>query len=131
MSIPYERIVADAADALIYADRNGYIRVWNAGAEAVFGFSAAEAVGQYLDLIIPQKLREAHWRGFNSAIERGATVGGRRARPTRGLHKDPDRRLYVEMSFAVVLGADGGAVGSVAMARDITERYLKERAARR
>jgi len=129
--IPAIEILAGIADAVIFADRDGTIRLWNDGATAVFGFSGEDAIGQNLDLIIPEKLRDAHWRGFNAAIERGATTGGRRARLTRGLHKEPDRPLYVEMSFAVVIAADGTTVGSVAIARDITERHLKAREERR
>lgn len=75
----FERIVEDIAEAVIFADPSGTIRAWNEGAAEAFGFTAEEAVGQNLDLIIPEKLREAHWRGFNAAIARGATVGGRRA----------------------------------------------------
>ena len=124
---PWERIVADVADALIYIDTRGIIRAWNGGAEALFGFSAAEALGQNVDLIIPEHLREAHWRGFNRAMERGATSRGAEVRTTRGLHKD-GRKLYVDMSFSVVKSADGQVLGSAAMARDATERYLAERA---
>lgn len=129
--VPAIEVLAGIADAVIYADRDGTIRLWNEGATTVFGFRSAEAVGRNLDLIIPEKLREAHWRGFNAAIERGATTGGRQARVTRGVHKDPDRPLYVEMSFAVVTGPDGTTAGSVAVARDITERHLAAREARR
>ncbi len=125
--VPWERIVADVADALIYIDTQGIIRAWNGGAEALFGFSAAEALGQNVDLIIPEHLREAHWRGFNRAMERGATSRGAEVRTTRGLRKD-GRKLYVDMSFSVVKSTDGQVLGSAAMARDATERYLAERA---
>ena len=128
-TVPWAELVAGTPDAVIYADREGTIRVWNDGAAALFGFSAAEALGQNLDLIIPERLRAAHWAGFDRAMETGTTKGGREVRVTRGLHKD-GRRLYVEMSFGVALDARSGkAVGSVAMARDGTERYLASRAA--
>ncbi|MCK9247528.1 MAG: PAS domain S-box protein [Solirubrobacteraceae bacterium] len=122
-------ILEHAAEAVIYADREGRIRRWSRGCVALFGFTAEEALGQSLDLIVPERLRDAHWRGFHAAIERGATAGGRDARLTRALAKDGGRR-YVEMGFAVVLGADGRAHGSVAVARDVTERELAARAAR-
>lgn len=125
--VPWERIVADVADALIYIDTKGVIRAWNAAAATLFGFSAEDALGQSVDLIIPEHLREAHWRGFNRAMERGATSRGAEVRTTRGLHKD-GRKLYVDMSFAVVKSATGQVLGSAAMARDATERYLAERA---
>ncbi|HMN20003.1 MAG TPA: PAS domain S-box protein [Ottowia sp.] len=125
--LPWERIVADVADALIYIDTEGVIRAWNAAAATLFGFPASEALGQSVDLIIPEHLREAHWRGFNRAMERGATSRGAEVRTTRGLHKD-GRKLYVDMSFSVVKSATGQVLGSAAMARDATERYLAERA---
>ncbi len=128
-SIPWARIVADVADALIFIDTQGVIRVWNARCEALFGFSAAEALGQSVDLIIPEHLRAGHRRGFEQAMARGATRHGAEVRTTRATHKD-GRRLYVDMTFSVVLGDDGRALGSAAMARDATERYLAARARR-
>ncbi|MBN8558193.1 MAG: PAS domain S-box protein [Proteobacteria bacterium] len=127
--VPWRRILADVPDALIHADVEGLIRVWNAGAEALFGFSAAEALGASLDLIIPERLREPHWVAYHRAMARGATRGGREVRTTRGTHKD-GRKLYVDMSFGVVKGDDGRVLGAVAMARDATERYLAEVARR-
>jgi PAS domain S-box-containing protein len=112
-------IVASMADALIYADTGGIIRVWNAAATHVFGFTAEEALGQSLDLIIPERLRAAHWTGFRRAMASGVTTLGGRATLTRGLHKS-GQRLYVEMSFAVVRAATGATIGSVAVARDVT-----------
>jgi PAS domain S-box-containing protein len=126
-----ERILDQTADALIYADRSGRIARWNRAASALFGFSAEEALGQSLDLIIPEHLRAAHWRGFETAMTRGELKLEGRPTLTRGLHKG-GRKLYVEMTFAIV--KDGGAgevLGSVAMARDVTERVERERAATR
>ena len=126
--VPSEAIVASMADAVIFADPQGVIRVWNPAAETVFGFSAQEALGANLDLIIPERLREAHWTGFDRALQSGALRLGGRATLTRGLHKD-GRRLYVDMSFALVRDAAGRIVGSVAVARDVTERETAKRAA--
>ena len=55
----YRQIVEGSPDAVVFGDAEGTIRIWNAGAEAVFGFTAAEAVGQSMDIIIPERLREA------------------------------------------------------------------------
>lgn len=121
-------IVEQVADALIYADTRGVIRRWNAASTALFGFTAAEALGQSLDLIIPEHLRGAHWRGFDEAVENGATQLNGRPTLTRGLHKS-GRKLYVEMSFALVCQGDA-VLGSVAMARDVTARVEAEKAAR-
>lgn len=126
---PWERIALDAGDALIFIDTQGVIRVWNAMAAALFGFSAQEALGHSVDLIIPEHLREAHWRGFHRAIAHGRTTS-QEVRTTRGVHQS-GRKLYVDMSFAIVTDGRGAALGSVAMARDATARYLAELAARK
>jgi PAS domain S-box-containing protein len=124
-----ERILEEVADAVIYADRSGAIVRWNRASAALFGFSAEEALGQNLDLIIPEHLRVAHWRGFEAAITRGATKLEGRPTLTRALHKG-GRKLYVEMTFAIVRDEDE-VIGSVAMARDVTDRVERERAAAR
>ena len=123
-------ILAQAADAIIFTDSEGVIRIWNAAAAGIFGFTAEEALDKSVDLIIPEHLRRAHWTGFRRAMQSGATRLGGRPTMTRGLHKS-GRRLYVEMSFAVVRGSSGLVVGAVAVARDATERYEAERARRR
>jgi len=121
-------ILEQAAEAVIFANRQGVIERWNAAAVAMFGFSAAEALGQSLDLIIPEHLRNAHARGFEAAMANGKTRLGGRPTLTRGLHKT-GQKLYVEMSFALVVDAAGSALGSVAVARDVTERVEREKAA--
>ena len=121
--VPYEAIVEQVPDALIFADREGVIRAWNQGAEAVFGFSADDVVGGSLDVIIPDRLRAAHWAAYDRALERGRTRLGNAVRATRAIHKD-GRKLYVDLSFGVITDASGQAVGTVAMGRDCTERHL-------
>ena len=122
-------ILDSMQEAVIYADLKGVIQIWNHGAEAVFGFSADEAVGQSVDIIIPEKLRAAHWAGFNKAVEHGDILSAPGARMTRGLKKSGEQ-LYVEMSFAMVKSPSGDMIGSIAVARDATERFLAERAER-
>jgi PAS domain S-box-containing protein len=121
-------ILAQAAEAIIYASRAGVIERWNAAAVAMFGFTATEALGQHLDLVIPPHLREAHWQGFEAAMENGKTRLGGRPTLTRGLHKT-GQKLYIELSFALVTDATGSVLGSVAVARDATERVEREKAA--
>ena len=123
----YRRIVEQTTDAVIFADREGLIRIWNRGAEAVFGYPAAEALGQSLDIIIPEELRKRHWEGYRRAIEAGRTRLGSRVLVTRGLHRDGSR-LYVDLSFAVIVDDEGRAEGALAIGRNVTERYLAERA---
>ena len=126
-----ERILDQVADAVIFADHSGAITRWNRASTTLFGFSAEEALGQSIELIIPEHLRAPHWRGFDAAIAKGATKLLGRPTLTRALHKS-GRRLYVEMSFALVK-ADGEdkVLGAVAVARDVTERFERERAASR
>ena len=126
-----ERIVDQVADAIIYANRLGVIIRWNRASAALFGFSAEDALGQSLDLIIPEHLRTSHWRGFEAAIAKATMKLQGRPTLTRALHKS-GRKLYVEMTFAIVKGeAEGEVLGSVAMARDVTDRVERERAATR
>lgn len=122
-------IVEHTADALIYSNRDGIIERWNPAAASMFGYSAAEACGQSLDLIIPEPLRAAHWRGFDAAMQNGSTRLHGRPTVTKAAHKSGETR-YVEMSFALVSDQLGKVIGSVAMARDVTERFLRNKAAR-
>jgi PAS domain S-box-containing protein len=121
-----ELILEQTADAIIYSNRQGTIERWNIAAAAMFGHNAHEAVGQSLDLIIPEHLRAAHWRGFEAAMASGSTRLHGRPTLTRALHKSGSR-LYVEMSFALVVDAAGAVLGSVAMVRNVTERMEREK----
>ena len=126
-----ERILDQAADAVICADKSGTIIRWNHASTALFGYSAEEALGQSVELIIPDHLRAAHWSGFDAAMTRGATKLQGRPTLTRAVHKS-GRRLYVEMSFAIVKGdIECEVLGAVAVARDVTERVERERVASR
>jgi PAS domain S-box-containing protein len=123
-----ELILEQIADAVIYADETGMIRRWNNAAAVLFGYNAAEALGQNLDLIIPEHLRAAHWHGFAAAVTNGVMKLQGRPTLTRAAHKT-GRKLYVEMTFALVKGEAGGpARGAVAVARDVTERIEQQRA---
>lgn len=125
-----ESIIEQTAEAIIYADKGGIIRRWNRAAANMFGYPAADAIGKSLDLIIPAHLRAAHWRGFDAAVANGVTRLHGQPTLTRAEHKS-GKKLYVEMSFAVVTDATGSVQGSVAVARDATERVEREQAAAR
>lgn len=126
-----DEILDQVADALICANPTGTITRWNRACTALFGYSAEEALGQSLELIIPEHLRAAHWSGFDAAMTKGTLKLEGRPTLTRALHKS-GRRLYVEMTFAIVKDDAGSeALGSVAVARDVTERVERERAASR
>lgn len=118
-------LVEQSPDATIYSDKQGDIRVWNAAAEKMFGFSAEQALGQNLDLIIPERLRRMHWRGFDAAIAAGVTKHSGKPMATKALRADGSE-FYTEMGFALIFNDQGEVVGTVAQARDITERYEKK-----
>ena len=119
-----------AERAVICEDHSGTIIRWNHASTVLFGYSAEEALGQSVELIIPEDLRAAHWRGFDAAMATGTTKLQGHPTLTRALHKS-GRRLYVEMSFAIVKGDESKVLGAVAVARDVTERVEQERAASR
>lgn len=124
------QVLRSMPEAVILCDLEGTIRVWNAGAEKVFGWSEAEAIGQNLDLIIPERMRKAHWDGFGQALARGGVKPGRTSMITRALHKVHEF-IYVDMSFEMVRDASGHMLGSVAVARDATQRFADEKALRK
>jgi PAS domain S-box-containing protein len=126
---PFQAIVEQTSDAIVFADASGAIRVWNRGAEALFGFTADEVIGRSLDVIIPERFRHAHWEGFRRAIESGRTRAGEPVRITRSVHK-LGHALYVEISFGLVKQASGAVLGAVGVGRDGTARFLAEKARR-
>jgi len=125
----FQRIVQDAPEAIIFADRHGTIRLWNAGAEAIFGYRADEAVGQSLDLIVPEKQRGPHWDGYRSVMATGVTRYGRELLKVPALRKDGSR-ISLEFSILLVRDGAGQPVGAAAIIRDVTERWQQERALR-
>lgn len=112
--------------SVIVADREGRITAWNRASVALFGFTAAEAIGQSLDLIIPERLREAHWQGFDRALASGTTKYAGKVMTTRAIHKD-GRKLYVEFSFGMLADESGAVTAVTAVGRDGTERFLAAR----
>lgn len=118
-------IVEATSDAVIFADREGLIRLWNRGAELIFGHSAEEVLGQSLDMIIPERLRRAHWEAFGRAVETGQTRYTDRVLTTRSVHSNGSK-LYVDLSFGLVRDAGGTVIGAFAIGRDCTERYTAD-----
>ncbi|MCD6040557.1 MAG: hypothetical protein K0R40_160 [Burkholderiales bacterium] len=101
------------AEELIFADREGVIRRWTAGAEALFGYAESEAVGKSVDLIIPEHLRAAHWRGYDAAIASGRTRLGEKPMRTRAVHKNGGK-VYVDLAFSLVKDENGKVQGALA-----------------
>jgi len=125
----FKAIVEQVPEAIIFSDRDGMIRLWNRGAETIFGYAAEEVMGESLDVIVPERFRAAHWAGFRRAIEAGQTKYGNRVLTTRSTHKNGDK-LYVDMSFGLVKNDAGVILGALAVARDCTARHLEEIAQR-
>ena len=123
----YRQIVENARDAIIFADREGVIRFWNAGAEAVFGYTAAEAVGQTLDLIIPENLRDRHWAGYRRVMETGVTRYAQDVLAVPGDRKD-GARISLEFTIVLIRDAQNAVRGIAAILRDVTARWKREKA---
>jgi PAS domain S-box-containing protein len=122
----YQQIVEGAQDAIIFADPDGIIRLWNSGAEVLFGYSAEEALGQSLDLIVPEKLREKHWEGYHKVMETGVTRYGSELLAVPALNKD-DSRMSVEFTIVLLKDDTGKPQGTAAIMRDVTERWQKKK----
>ena len=121
------RIVAGAPDAIIFADADGIIRLWNPGAETVFGYGADEAIGQSLDLIVPERQRGRHWEGYRRVMQTGVTRYGRDLLKVPAVRKDGSR-ISVEFTVVLVRSETGAIAGIGAILRDVTERWQQERA---
>ena len=99
-----ERLVSGMSDAIVYADAEGVIRVWNRGATRVFGFAEAEAVGRSLDIIIPENLRERHWQGYRATMRTGQShYGDGQILSVPAVRKDG---AWVSVEFTIVPFSD-------------------------
>lgn len=124
------RILEGSPDAILVADREGKVRYWNAAAERVFGFSASEALGSSMDMIIPERLRGRHWDGWDTTMKTGATrYGEGQLLAVPALHKD-GRQISVEFSIQPLKDGGGQIEWVVAVFRDVTERYARDKALR-
>jgi len=118
-----EAILGASADAVVATDREGIIRLWNPGAERIFGHSAGEAVGQSLDLIIPERLRTAHWQGWRRVIDTGESrYGHGDLLSVPGIRKD-GQRISVEFTIVQIKDQEERMTGMAAVMRDVTERF--------
>ncbi len=121
------QLANDAPDAILIADRQGVIRFWNSGAEKMFGHAATEAVGQSLDLIIPDNLRGRHWEGYWRVMASGETKYKTGLLSSPGICKD-GARISLEFSMVLLRDSSGGMLGCASIMRDVTEKWKKEKA---
>ena len=125
----YKDILEQAPDAILYADRAGTIRLWNQGAERIFGFSATEAIGQSLDLIIPERQRQRHWEGYHQTMATGITKYGTKTLTVPALQQGGEQ-LTTEFSIVMLKDDQGRPQGVAAIMRDVSARRAEEKALR-
>ena len=117
-------------DAIVVTDAGGAITFWNPAAERVFGYTQSEALGQSLDLIIPERLRKRHWDGYDQTILSGVTKYGSDLLKVPAAHKD-GRALSIAFTVALLEGPDGKPAAIAAVIRDETSRFNEERSLRK
>lgn len=116
-----------SSDAILIADSNGVIVYWNTGAERMLGYSSEEAIGQSLDLFIPEKLRGRHWEGYHRVMASGETKYKTGLLSSPGIRKDGSQ-VSLEFSMVLLKDEEGQMQGCASIMRDVTERWLKEKA---
>jgi PAS domain S-box-containing protein len=126
-----EAILSTQSDAIIATDRGGIIDFWNPGAERIFGFSADEAVGHSLDLIIPENLRDRHWDGFNRVMATGESHYGHGDLLSVPALTKGGQRISVEFTIMMLKDEQLHPAGTVAVLRDVTKRFDEMRALKR
>src|SRR5512138_2413825 len=126
MDLLLQQLIDNAPDAMLIADKEGIIRFWNKGAEQMFGHTPAEAVGQSLDLIIPENLRARHWEGYWRVMATGETKYKTGLLSSPGIRKDGSR-VSLEFSMVLLHDAAGGMLGCASVMRDVTGHWQKEK----
>lgn len=124
-----DALILAAGDAFIAAAPDGSILLWNPGAERIFGYEEQEALGQSLDLIIPERFRDRHWEGYRRVMRTGSTRYGTQVLRVPALHKD-GHRVSIAFTVALLFKPSGSVKSIAAIVRDETERWQEERALR-
>ncbi|MDK9717156.1 MAG: PAS domain S-box protein [Trichlorobacter sp.] len=121
-----QQTLKESQDAILIADREGIIRYWNMGAERILGYSAAEAIGQSLNLFIPEKLQGRHWEGYHRVMAGAETKYKTSLLSSPGICKDGSQ-VSLEFSMVLLHDADGTMQGCASIMRDVSERWRKEK----
>ena len=127
--IDFEQLVRGIGDGVIVCDAAGAITFWNDAATRIFGFTAADALGQSLDMIIPERQRQRHWDGYNKTMATGETRYGNDLLRVPALHKE-GKPLSIAFTVAMLYKPDGQVSSIIAVVRDDTARWSEERALR-
>jgi PAS domain S-box-containing protein len=122
----YQQIIENSQDAILFADRDGIVYLWNSGAESIFGYKAEEIQGKNLDLIIPEKLRQRHWEGYQRVMKTGETRYGKELLKVPAMRKD-GRTISVEFTILLVRNRQNEIIGAASIIRDVTERWKQEK----
>lgn len=131
LSTALEAILSSSSDAIISTDREGIIRFWNPGAVRIFGFTETEAVGQSLDIIIPENQRKRHWEGFARTMQTGASrYGAGDVLAVPSVTRD-GRRISVEFTIVLLRDKQQNPTGTVAILRDVSRRFEETRELKR
>ena len=125
-----KQIFEGSGDGIIFADEEGRIRLWNGGAERIFGYTESEALGSTLDLIVPERFRERHWEGYRRVIETGETQYGDQLLSVPGVRGDGSR-ISIEFTVSLIKTDEGEVEGVAAIVRDATEGWQRERELKR
>ncbi|BEP37377.1 PAS sensor domain-containing protein [Variovorax beijingensis] len=125
-NVDLKQLVEGAGDAIMVCDAQGAITLWNRAAERIFGFTEAEALGQSLDMIIPQRQRQRHWDGYQKTMETGITKYGADLLRVPALHKD-GHTLSIAFTVSMLFSQSREVTGIVAIVRDETTRFAEER----
>jgi PAS domain S-box-containing protein len=125
-NVDFKQLVEGAGDAIMVCNAKGAITLWNRAAERIFGFTEAEALGQSLDMIIPQRQRQRHWDGYQKTMETGITKYGADLLRVPALHKD-GHTLSIAFTVSMLFSGSRDVTGIVAIVRDETVRFAEER----
>ncbi len=127
--IDFEQLVRGIGDGVIVCDAAGAITFWNDAATRIFGFTANDALGQSLDLIIPERQRQRHWDGYHKTAATGQTRYGNDLLRVPALHKE-GKPLSIAFTVAMLYTPAGEVASVIAVVRDDTARWSEERALR-
>jgi PAS domain S-box-containing protein len=124
-------LLVTRSDAIIAADRDGIIHFWNPGAERVFGHLRDEAIGQSLDLIIPERLQQRHWAGYRRTMATGKSRYGEGDMLSVPAVDKNGRTISVEFTVVPLTDESGTMIGMAAIMRDVTKRFEEVRTLKR
>ncbi len=125
-TIDFKQLVEAVGDAIVASDASGAITLWNPAAQRMFGFTEKEALGQSLDIIIPQRQQQRHWNGYQKTMATGQTKYGNDVLRVPAVHKD-GHGLSIAFTVALLYTPDKKVSAIVAVIRDETTRFAEDR----